>query len=176
MADHLSTHDLRWEADHRRTWTVFELSRLQSTELLGIWSLYTRPLQNVIFLAFFFLSIFVCLTVCLSVNRFEDVCLFVCLSMCRLVRDHKPSLRLLWQILNTLPHNITFWRTIIYIIKENIARKGDIACNKQFLLVSQCFLPYMTFIFHFKCTLNCRLQFVSIWTGLKFCRFSTLVL
>ena len=42
---------------------------------------------------------------------------------------------------------------------ENIVRKGEIACNKQFLLFSQCFLPYMTLIFHFKCTLKCRLQF-----------------
>ena len=33
-------------------------------------------------------------------------------------------------------------------------RKGEIACNKQFLLFSQCFLPYMVLIFHFKCTLK----------------------
>ena len=38
--------------------------------------------------------------------------------------------------------------------------KGEIACNKQFLLFSQCFLPCMALIFHFKCTLKCRLQFV----------------
>ena len=25
---------------------------------------------------------------------------------------------------------------------ENIVRKGEIVCNKQFLLFSQCFLPY----------------------------------
>ena len=53
---------------------------------------------------------------------------------------------------------------------ENIVRKGEIAFNKQFLLISQCFLPYMALIFHFKCTVKCRLQFVSIWTTLKFCR------
>ena len=35
-------------------------------------------------------------------------------------------------------------------------RKGEIACNKQFLLFAQCFPPYMTLIFHFKC----HLQFV----------------
>ena len=29
---------------------------------------------------------------------------------------------------------------------ENIVRKGEIACNKQFLLYSQCFLPYMVLI------------------------------
>ena len=32
------------------------------------------------------------------------------------------------------------------------------------------FLPCMTLFFHFKCTLICRLQFVSIRTSLKFCR------
>ena len=51
---------------------------------------------------------------------------------------------------------------------ENV-RKGKIACNKQFLLCSQCFLPYMALIFHLKFTLKC-LQFVSIWTSLKICR------
>ena len=51
-----------------------------------------------------------------------------------------------------------------------MVRKGEIACNKQFLLFSQCFLPYMALIFHFQCTLKCLLQFVSLWTSLKFCR------
>ena len=50
---------------------------------------------------------------------------------------------------------------------ENIVRKKkEIACNKKFLLFSQCFLPYMVLNFHLKC----RLQFASIWTSLKFCR------
>ena len=53
---------------------------------------------------------------------------------------------------------------------ENLVRKVEIACNKQFLLFSQCFLPNMVLIFHFKCTLNWRLQTVSMWNGLKFCR------
>ena len=53
---------------------------------------------------------------------------------------------------------------------ENIVRKGEIASNKQFLLFSQCFLPYMAFILHCECTFKCLLQFVSIWTSLKFCR------
>ena len=55
------------------------------------------------------------------------------------------------------------------IAVENIVRKGEIACNKQFLLFSQCFLPYVALIFHFEYTSKCRLQFVSIWTSLKFC-------
>ena len=57
-----------------------------------------------------------------------------------------------------------------YTAVENTVRKGEIACNKQFLLFSRCFLPNTVLIFHFKCTLKCRLQFVSIWTSLKFCR------
>ena len=57
-----------------------------------------------------------------------------------------------------------------YIAVENTVRKGEIACNKQFLLFSECFLYYMAFIFHIKCALKCRLQFVSICTSLKFCR------
>ena len=38
----------------------------------------------------------------------------------------------------------------ICIAVENIMRKGEIACSKQFLLFSQCFPPYMALIFHFK--------------------------
>ena len=51
-----------------------------------------------------------------------------------------------------------------------MVKKEEIACKKQLLLFSQCFLPNMALIFHFKCTLKCRLQFVSIWTILKFYR------
>ena len=57
---------------------------------------------------------------------------------------------------------MTFWTPCI--AEENIVRKGEIACNKQFLLFSQCFLPYVVLIFHFKCNLKYRLQFVSAWT------------
>ena len=35
-----------------------------------------------------------------------------------------------------------------WITVENIMRKGVNACNKQFLLFSQCFLSYMSLIFH----------------------------
>ena len=40
---------------------------------------------------------------------------------------------------------------LFYIAVENFVTKGEIACNKQFLLFSQYFLPYMALIFHFKC-------------------------
>ena len=49
-----------------------------------------------------------------------------------------------------------------YIAVDNIVRKGKIAYYKQFLLFSQCYLPNKALIFHFKCTLKCCLQSVSI--------------
>ena len=67
-------------------------------------------------------------------------------------------------------HTMPYFDTEIFIAVENIVRKGEIACNKQFLFFSQCFLSYTALIFHFKCTLPCRLQFLSIWTSLQFCR------
>ena len=57
-----------------------------------------------------------------------------------------------------------------YIAVKNIVRIGEISCNKQFLLFSQSFLCYMALILHLKCILKCGLQFVSIWTSLKFGR------
>ena len=50
---------------------------------------------------------------------------------------------------NPLSQNATF------IGVENNVRKGEIACYKQFLLFSQCFLPYMALMFHFECTNGC---------------------
>ena len=41
----------------------------------------------------------------------------------------------------------------IYTAVENV-RKGEIACNKQFFLFSQCFLPNIAPFFHYKCTLK----------------------
>ena len=52
-----------------------------------------------------------------------------------------------------------------HITVENIVKKEEITCNKQFLLFSKCFLPYIARILYFKRTLKCRLQFVSIWTS-----------
>ena len=73
-----------------------------------------------------------------------------------------------WYILfNPLPQSR--FDTLWYIAVVNIVRKGEIACNKQFLLFLQPFLSYLALIFHFRCTLKCHLQFVSIWTSLKFC-------
>ena len=44
---------------------------------------------------------------------------------------------------HTMPH----FDTLRYIAVENIVRKGEIACNKQFLLFVQCVPPYMAHFF-----------------------------
>ena len=70
------------------------------------------------------------------------------------ILKHVPSrdktfsrLTILLKPIATQCHILTHQR---YIAVENIVRKGETDCNKQFLLFSQCFLPYMAFIFHFK--------------------------
>ena len=60
---------------------------------------------------------------------------------------------------NPLPHNTALK---IYSFGKH--------CNKQFLLFSRCFLPYMVLIFHFKCTLKSRLQFCLSLDQSKICR------
>ena len=51
---------------------------------------------------------------------------------------------------HTMPH----FDTLKICSRGKYCEKGEIACNKQFLLFSQCFLPYMALIFHFNCTQN----------------------
>ena len=46
--------------------------------------------------------------------------------------------------------------------------KGEIACNKQFLLFPQCFLPVWGTFCHFHQIWNSRLQTHSVWKSLKF--------
>ena len=53
-----------------------------------------------------------------------------------------------------------------YIAVENIVKKGEIACNKQFLLFSQCLLPHMVLICHFKCTLKPAICFKLDWSNI----------
>ena len=55
----------------------------------------------------------------------------------------------------------------LYIAVENIVGKREIACNKQFLFFSQCFLLYMSrffFFFHFKCTFTLSSTYIHFNT------------
>ena len=51
---------------------------------------------------------------------------------------------------------------------ENTVGKGEIASSEQFLLFPQCFLPVWSTFCHFYQILNCRLQTLPVWKGLKF--------
>ena len=50
---------------------------------------------------------------------------------------------------------------------ENTAGKGEIACNEQFLLFPQCFLPFWKTCCYFHQSWNCRLLSLSVWKSLK---------
>ena len=92
----------------------------------------------------------------------------------------------IWKTVNLLPDNKILDWSKLKQMSDNIltnyntmpdfdslkiysCRKEKLLVHKQFFLFSQCFLPYMVLFHHFKCTLKCRLQFVSIRTSLKFC-------
>ena len=68
-------------------------------------------------------------------------------------------------LINSLPHNFNALQ--IYTCRKPCEKKEKVLVTIS--LFSR-FLPYVALIFQFKCTLKCNLQFVSIWTGLKFCR------
>ena len=53
---------------------------------------------------------------------------------------------------------------------ENVVGKGENAGNQHFLLFPQCLLLFPTQISIFELELFCRLQMLSIWTSLQFCR------
>ena len=59
-----------------------------------------------------------------------------------------------WNLLTNYHTMQHFDTPKIYSCGKHCEKRRN-ACNKQFLLFSQCFLPYMVLIFHFKCTLKC---------------------
>ena len=69
--------------------------------------------------------------------------------------------------INPFPNNPWFLCVCFYVSFENTVGKGEIACNKQFLLFPQCFLPLWITFCHFQ-TWNCRLQSLWVWKSLKF--------
>ena len=50
---------------------------------------------------------------------------------------------------------------------KNTVGKEEIARNEQFLLLSQCFIPFWKTFRHFHQIKNCRLQTLSVWKSLK---------
>ena len=64
---------------------------------------------------------------------------------------------------------LVFAMCLQYKYFENTEGKGEIACNEQFLLFPQCFLPVWRTSYHFYYQIwNCCLQTLSVWNSLKF--------
>ena len=53
---------------------------------------------------------------------------------------------------------------------ENIVGKGEKAGNQHFLPFPQCFLPFTEQISDFQSLIVCRLQMLTNWTSLNYCR------
>ena len=51
---------------------------------------------------------------------------------------------------------------------KNIVGKGEIACDKQFLLFPQCFLFYQRISTQLYHLLACTLHFLSVWKNMKY--------
>ena len=60
--------------------------------------------------------------------------------------------------LNPFPNKPWFFTCLHYKSFENIAGKGEIARNEQFLIFPQCFLLISENFCHFHHIRNCRLQ------------------
>ena len=73
----------------------------------------------------------------------------------RNLKDILPSRPTLSSSLLTHYHTVPHFDTLkIYIAIENIVRKGEIDCNKQLLLFSESFLPYIALFFFILNTLH----------------------
>ena len=66
---------------------------------------------------------------------------------------------------HTMPH---FEALKIYSCGRHCEKKEKLLVTSNFSFSHIVFYP-IWHIIHFECTLKCRLQFVSIWTSLKFC-------
>ena len=67
-----------------------------------------------------------------------------------------------YRITNIGENGALVFTCLQYKSLENTVGKGEIACNEQFLLFPQCFLPIWKSFCHFHETQNCRLQTFSI--------------
>ena len=126
-------------------------------------SLTSTPSLGIKIVSFFSIYILYCIQCCVfeSIEYFErnEKCAFSPLSLLEISYLLRPKFFIHLLGPNAGIEILTHYhisRHQKYIAVENIVRKVEIACNKNFLLFSQCFLQYMIIIFHFKCTLKCR--------------------
>ena len=74
---------------------------------------------------------------------------------------------LVYHTLNPFPNKPRFSWVCSTSLWKTPWEKEEIACNKQFLLFPQCFLPIWGTFCHFHQIWNCRLQTLSLWKSLK---------
>ena len=72
--------------------------------------------------------------------------------------------------LDPFPNKLWFFTGLQDKSFVNTAGKGEIALNEQFLLFPQCFLPIWITLCYFNQIYYRRLQTLSVWKSLKFCR------
>ena len=77
-----------------------------------------------------------------------------------------------WETINPFQNKPWFLHVCCKNLLKTL-RKGEIACNKQFLLFPQCFLPVLRPFCHFHQFWNCGLQTLSVWVSLKFVIWET---
>ena len=73
------------------------------------------------------------------------------------------------RIINPLPHNAAFWRTKDRNMWKTLQENEKLLVTSNYSFSHNMFYQYIAHIFHFKRTFKYCLQFVSIWTSLKFC-------
>ena len=71
-------------------------------------------------------------------------------------------------VLTVPPKKALVFTCLPYKAFENTMGKGEIACNEQFFLFPQHFLPIWRTFCHFHQIQNCRLKTPSVWKRLKF--------
>ena len=79
-------------------------------------------------------------------------------------KNHK----LLFHGHQTLPKQGLGFTCLHYTSFENTVGKGEIACNEQFLLFPQCFVPTWRAFCHLSSNIKCPLQTLSVWKFRKF--------
>ena len=82
------------------------------------------------------------------------------------------KVRIVWervkQGINPFPNKPWFLCPQYKSFENTVEKKEEIACNKQFILFPQRFLPFWRTFCHFHQTSNCRLQILSVQKWLKF--------
>ena len=82
--------------------------------------------------------------------------------------DFSPFTNITMMSFNLFRNKPWFCRVCRTSLLKTLLRKGEIACDEQFLLFPQCFVPVWRNFFHFHKICYCLLQTLSVWKSVKF--------